>query len=57
MHYVDNPNPAFRRAYLRLMLNKVVVGKDAIRISGPKSVLAHQLTAENPFRRGSCPLL
>ena len=31
------------------MLDKVVVGKDAIRISGPKSVLAHQLTAEKPL--------
>jgi len=45
----DTENPAFRRAYLRLMLDKVVVGKDAIRISGPKSVLARQLTAENPL--------
>jgi hypothetical protein len=40
---------AFRRAYLRLMLDKVVVGKDSIRISGPKSVVAHQLTAEKPL--------
>ena len=42
-------NPAFRRAYLRLMLDKVVVGKDEIRISGPKAVLAHQLSAEKPL--------
>ena len=45
-HLRGQGSPAFRRAYLRLMLDKVVVGKDAIRISGPKSVLAHQLTAE-----------
>jgi len=47
-HLRDNDNPAFRRAYLRLMLDKVVVGKDAIRISGPKAVLAHQITADKP---------
>jgi hypothetical protein len=29
-----------------VMIDKVVVGKDAIPISGPRSVLAHQLTAE-----------
>ncbi len=45
----DKDNPAFRRAYLRLMLDKVVVGKAAIRISGPKAVLAHQLTADKPL--------
>src|SRR5580704_5457960 len=45
----DADNPALRRAYIRLMLDKVIVGKDAIRISGPKSVLAHQLTAKNPL--------
>jgi hypothetical protein len=43
------PKANCQRAYLRLMLDKVVVGKDAIRISGPKSVLAHQLTAEKPL--------
>ena len=48
-HLRGQGNSAFRRAYLRLMLDKVVVGKDAIRISGPKSVLAHQLTAEKPL--------
>ena len=48
-HLRDKANPAFRRAYLRLMLDKVVVGKDAIRISGPKAVLAHQLTADKPL--------
>ena len=30
------------------MQDKVIVGPDAIRISGPKSVLAHQLTADKP---------
>ena len=48
-HLQGQGSPTFRRGYLRLMLDKVVVGKDAIRISGPKSVLAHQLTAEKPL--------
>lgn len=48
-HLEGQGSLAFRRAYLRLMLDKVVVGKEAIRISGPKSVLAHQLTAEKPL--------
>ena len=30
------------------MQDKVIVGPDANRISGPKSVLAHQLTADKP---------
>jgi hypothetical protein len=46
-HLRGQENPTFRRAYLRSCW--VIVGKDAIRISGPKSVLAHQLTAEKPL--------
>jgi site-specific DNA recombinase len=53
----DTENPTFRRAYLRLMLDKVVVGKEAIRISGPKAVLAHQLSAENPLPPSLVPTL
>ncbi len=53
----DKENPAFRRAYLRLMLDKVVVGKESIRISGPKAVLTHQLSAENPLPPSLVPTL
>lgn len=28
------------------MLDKVIAGKNAIRISGPKAILAHQVTAD-----------
>jgi hypothetical protein len=31
------------------MLEKVIVGKNAIHISGPKTDLAHQLTTEKPL--------
>jgi site-specific DNA recombinase len=48
-HLRSTDNSAFRRAYLRLMLDKVIVGKNAIHISGPKAVLAHHLTAEKPL--------
>jgi site-specific DNA recombinase len=54
-HLHDTANPTFRRAYLRLLLDKVVVGKDAIRISGPKSVLAHQLSTNNALAPSSVP--
>lgn len=54
-HLQGDENPAFRRTYLRLMLDKVVVGKNAIRISGPKAVLAHQLTAEKPLPPSMVP--
>lgn len=53
----DRDNPAFRRAYVRLMLDKVVVGKEAVRISGPKAVLAHQLEAQNPLPPSLVPTL
>ena len=53
----DTENPTFRRAYLRLMLDKVVVGKESIRISGPKAVLAHQLSAESPLPPSLVPTL
>jgi DNA invertase Pin-like site-specific DNA recombinase len=53
----DADNPSFRRAYLRLMLDKVVVGKESVRISGSKGVLAHQLSAENPLAPSLVPTL
>jgi len=34
-------DPAFRRAYLRLFVGRVVVGDEEIRISGPTAALAH----------------
>jgi hypothetical protein len=39
------------------MLDKVVVGKDAMRISEPKSVLPHQLTAEKPLPPSLVPTI
>lgn len=45
----DESGAAFRRAYMRLTLDKVVVERDAIRISGPKAALAQQLAADNPL--------
>jgi site-specific DNA recombinase len=33
-------DPSFRKAYLRLFLDEVVVGDDAIRLRGPKAALA-----------------
>ena len=35
-----NPDPAFRKAYLRLFIDTVTVGDSEIAISGPKSALA-----------------
>ena len=52
----DAEHPQFRRAYLRLLLDKVVVGKDAIRISGPKAALAQQLTSEKPVAPSMVPI-
>ena len=51
----DEANPAFRRAYLRLMLDQVVVGEDEIRISGPKTALAQQLAADEPLAPSLVP--
>ncbi len=51
----DDSNPAFRRAYLRLMLSEVVVSADAIRIAGPKAALANQLAANNPIPAAQVP--
>ena len=53
----DSENPAFRRAYLRLILDKVVVGRQSVRISSPKAVLAHRLSAENPLPPSLVPTL
>jgi hypothetical protein len=39
------------------MLDKVVVGKNAIRITGPKAVLTHQLSAENALPPSLVPTL
>ena len=39
------------------MLDKVVVGKESISISGPKAVLAHQLSAENALPPSLAPTL
>jgi hypothetical protein len=51
----DQEGAAFRRAYLRLMLDKVVVGQGAIKISGPKAALAHQIAADNPLPPALAP--
>jgi site-specific DNA recombinase len=54
---LDQGNPTLRRAYLRLLLDKVVVGRKSIRISGPKAALAHQVTAEKPLPPSAVPTL
>tara|TARA_R110002110_G_scaffold44362_1_gene136730 strand:- start:17 stop:1630 length:1614 start_codon:yes stop_codon:yes gene_type:complete len=51
----NSDDPAFRRAYMRLLLHKVIVGKDAIQISGPKAALAHQLSTEKPLAPSMVP--
>ncbi len=59
----DTSSPSFRRAYLRLFLNKIIVDKEGIRISGSKAVLAQQLQTDKPvppsmvptFIDGWCP--
>lgn len=53
----DTGNPAFRRAPIRLLLDRVVVGRESIRVSGPKSVLAHQISAENQLPPSMAPTL
>ena len=51
----DKSNPKCRRAYLRLLLEKVVVGKSDIRISGPKAALAQQLYTDKPVPPSMVP--
>ena len=42
-----NADPAFRRAWLHLFVDRVVIGPDEIRILGPKQALAEGLVQEN----------
>jgi len=51
----DKGNPKCRRAYMRLLLEKVVVGKADIRISGPKAALAQQLQTDKPVPPSMVP--
>ncbi len=39
-----NPDPAFRKAYMRLFVDTVTVGDSEIAISGPKAALAKAAT-------------
>ena len=39
-----NPDPAFRKAYLRLFVDTVIVGDSEIAITGPKAALAKAAT-------------
>ena len=41
---IASPDPAFRKAYLRLFVDSVVVGDSEIAISGPKAALAKAAT-------------
>lgn len=41
-------DPAFRRAWLHLFVDRVVIGSDEIRILGPKQALAEGLVQEKP---------
>ena len=56
-HLRDVEHPQFRRAYMRLLLDKVVVGKGSIRISGPKAALAQQLQTDKPVPLSMVPTL
>ncbi|TAJ30520.1 hypothetical protein [Bosea sp. (in: a-proteobacteria)] len=40
-------DPAFRRAWLHLFVDRVVIGPDEIRIPGPKQALAEGLVQGN----------
>ena len=51
----EEGNPKLRRAYLRLLLDKVVVEARQIRISGPKAVLAQQLATDKPVPPSMVP--
>ncbi|WP_139333862.1 hypothetical protein [Bosea sp. TND4EK4] len=42
-----NADPAFRRAWLHLFVDRVVIGPDEIRILGPKQALAEGLVQGN----------
>jgi len=53
----DQDNPTLRRAYLRLMLDKVVVGDRSIRMSGPKTTLARQVAEANPLPPSAVPTI
>ena len=50
----DN-NPQLRRAYIRHFLTEVSVSEDTIRVTGPKAVLAQQLTTEEPLSPSMVP--
>lgn len=39
-----NPDPAFRKAYLRLFVDTVTVGDSEIALTGPKAALAKAAT-------------
>tara|TARA_R110002110_G_scaffold258135_1_gene474041 strand:- start:3 stop:1634 length:1632 start_codon:yes stop_codon:yes gene_type:complete len=51
----DSGNISLRRAYLRTMLNEVIVSNDEIHISGPKAVLAHALSNDTPLAPSMVP--
>ena len=51
----EKDSPKFRRAYIRMMLDKVVVAEDGIRISGPKAVLAQQVSSEKTVSPSMVP--
>jgi hypothetical protein len=50
-----NGNIAFRKAYLRLFIDKVEVGDDEISISGPTAALAHALESADTLPAGVVP--
>ena len=51
----DATSPNGRRAYLHLLLTKIVVHKDGIQISGSKAVLAQQLQTDKPVPPSMVP--
>ncbi len=53
---MSNPDPAFRKAYLRLFVDTVIVGDSEIALTGPKAALAKAATLnEFPPAGGMVP--
>ena len=51
-----NDDPAFRRAYLRLFVESVVVDDREIRVRGPKDALANAAFADEPPSTAAVPI-
>ena len=48
-------DPSFRRTWLHMFVSKVTMGKDTIRICGPKDQLLNAVSHEEDFARAMVP--